>query len=115
MANFSCLAAARSALLRRADWDVEEQGLFGAPELRVVVGGDAHVSVRKALAMLGLGRSRVTVVPADGKGRMRADALPRIDDRTIVCIQAGNVNTGAFDPAGEICRQARSHGAWVHG
>jgi glutamate/tyrosine decarboxylase-like PLP-dependent enzyme len=114
MANFSCLAAARSALLRRAGWDGEEQGLFGAPELRVVVGADVHVSVCKALAMLGLGRSRVTVVPADEQGRMRADALPRMDDRTIVCIQAGNVNTGAFDPAAEICRQARTQGAWVH-
>lgn len=114
MANFSCLAAARSTLLRRAGWDVEERGLFGAPELKVIVGAEVHVSVLKALGMLGLGRSRVTVVPADDQGRMRADALPLVDDRTIICIQAGNVNTGAFDPAAEICRRAQRQGAWVH-
>jgi glutamate/tyrosine decarboxylase-like PLP-dependent enzyme len=114
MANFSCLAAARSVLLRRVGWDVEEQGLFGAPELKVIVGAEVHVSVRKALAMLGLGRSRVMVVPADNQGRMRADALPPVDARTIVCMQAGNVNTGAFDPAAEICSRARQEGAWVH-
>jgi glutamate/tyrosine decarboxylase-like PLP-dependent enzyme len=114
MANFSCLAAARSALLRRAGWNVEEQGLFGAPELKVIVGAEVHVSALKALSLLGLGRSRVTLVPADNQGRMRADSLPPLDDRTIVCIQAGNVNTGAFDPAAEICSNARHSGAWVH-
>ena len=114
MANFAGLAAARSALLRRAGWNVEEQGLFSAPELKVVVGEEVHVSVLKALSMLGLGRSRVIVVPADGQGRMRADSLPLLDDRTIVCIQAGNVNTGAFDPAADFCVRARTAGAWVH-
>lgn len=114
MANFSCLAAARSALLRRAGWNVEEQGLFGAPELKVVVGAEVHVSVLKALSLLGLGRSRVKVVPADGQGRMRTDSLPEVDDRTILCIQAGNVNTGAFDPAADACSCARKAGAWVH-
>ncbi len=114
MANFSCLAAARTALLRRAGWDPEERGLFGAPELSVVVGGEVHVSLLKALALLGLGRSRVTRVPVDSQGRIRARELPVLDDRTIVCIQAGNVNTGAFDPAADICPVARSRGAWVH-
>jgi glutamate/tyrosine decarboxylase-like PLP-dependent enzyme len=113
-ANFTCLAAARTALLKRAGWNVEESGLFGAPVLTVVVGGEVHVSALKALAMLGLGRSRVTKVPADDQGRMRADALPPLDQRTIVCIQAGNVNTGAFDLAGEICERAQRAGAWVH-
>jgi glutamate/tyrosine decarboxylase-like PLP-dependent enzyme len=113
-ANFACLAAARTALLGRAGWDVEDRGLYGAPELSVVVGGEVHVSALKPLAMLGLGRSRVTRVPADEQGRMRAAALPPLDDRTIVCIQAGNVNTGAFDPAAEICETARQAGAWVH-
>jgi glutamate/tyrosine decarboxylase-like PLP-dependent enzyme len=80
MANFSCLAAARSALLRRAGWNVEEQGLFKAPELKVIVGGEVHVSALKALAMLGLGRSRVSVAPADDQGRMRADCLPKLDE-----------------------------------
>jgi len=114
MANFSGLAAARSAILNRAGWNVEEDGLFGAPPITVVVGGEVHVSVLRALTVLGLGRSRVITVPADDQGRMRADALPKLDDRTIVCIQAGNVNTGAFDPAKEICARAREAGAWIH-
>jgi glutamate/tyrosine decarboxylase-like PLP-dependent enzyme len=114
MANFSALAAARTGLLKRSGWDVEEDGLFGAPPIQVVVGAEVHVSVLKALSMLGLGRSRVITVPADGQGRMRPDALPPLDDRTVVCIQAGNVNTGAFDPAQEICSRARDAGAWVH-
>jgi len=114
MANFSALAAVRTALLKRAGWNVEEDGLFGAPPIKVVVGAEVHVSVLKALSMLGLGRSRVITVSADGQGRMRPDALPALDDRTIVCIQAGNVNTGAFDPAGDICSRAHEAGAWVH-
>ena len=114
VANFSCLAAARSALLRRIGWNPDEQGLFGAPELKVVVGDEVHVSVLKALSLLGLGRSRVIRVPVDDQGRIRARALPTLDDRTILCLQAGNVNTGAFDPAADICSQARSRGAWVH-
>jgi glutamate/tyrosine decarboxylase-like PLP-dependent enzyme len=114
MANFSGLAAARSALLGRVGWNVEDNGLFEAPPLRVVVGQEVHVSLLRALAMVGLGRSRVITVPADKQGRMRADALPPLDERTIVCIQAGNVNTGAFDPAREICARARAAGAWVH-
>lgn len=114
MANFTGLAAARHALLKKAGWDVEEQGLFGAPPLHVVVGGEVHVALLKALALLGLGRARVTTVPADGQGRMRAELLPPLDKRTIVCIQAGNVNTGAFDPAAAICERAHQAGAWVH-
>jgi glutamate/tyrosine decarboxylase-like PLP-dependent enzyme len=70
--------------------------------------------VLKALSMLGLGRSRLARVPADGQGRMRPDALPQLDDHTLVCLQAGNVNTGAFDPAGEVCARAHEAGAWVH-
>ena len=114
MANFSGLAAARSALLQRNGWNVEEDGMFGAPPVRVVVGAEVHVSVLKALTMLGLGRSRVITVPADDQGRMRADSLPALDEHTLVCLQAGNVNTGAFDPAKEICPRAREAGAWVH-
>jgi len=114
LANFSGLAAARSAVLQRAGWNVEEDGLIGAPRIQVVVGQEVHVSVMRALTMLGLGRSRVITVPADGQGRMRADALPPLDEHTIICIQAGNVNTGAFDPAGDICARAREAGAWVH-
>jgi glutamate/tyrosine decarboxylase-like PLP-dependent enzyme len=114
MANFSGLAAARHALLSREGWDVESQGLFGAPPITVMVGEEVHVSVLKALGMLGLGRDRVLRVPVDGQGRMRASDLPRIEGPTIVCTQAGNVNTGAFDPAEEICRTTRPLGAWVH-
>src|SRR5579863_4414950 len=113
LANFTGLAAARTAVLKRAGWNVEEDGLFGAPPIHVVVGEEVHVSLLKALSMLGLGRSRVTRVPADAQGRMRADALPPLDDRTLVCVQAGNVNTGAFDPAGEICARAQAAGSWV--
>lgn len=114
MANYAGLAAARHALLQRAGWDVENDGLFGAPPLTVVVGEEVHVSLLKALGMLGLGRKRVSRVAVDGQGRIRAEALPKLDERTIVCIQAGNVNTGAFDPAEPICQAAREAGAWVH-
>ena len=114
MANFTCLAAARYALLERSGWDVEADGLFGAPPLTVVVGDEVHVSVMKALGLLGLGRSRVVRVPTDGQGRMRADRLPPLDPRTIICIQAGNVNTGACDPVGDVSRAAHESGAWLH-
>ncbi len=114
MANFTALAAARHAVLRAFEWDVEGQGLFGAPPITVVVGEEVHVSLLKALSLLGLGRERVVRVPVDDQGRMRADALPALSGPTIVCIQAGNVNSGAFDPAGEICRVAHEAGAWVH-
>jgi glutamate/tyrosine decarboxylase-like PLP-dependent enzyme len=114
MANFCALAAARHTLLARAGWDVEADGLFGAPPITVVVGAEVHMSLLKALTMLGMGRDRVVRVPVDGQGRMRADALPHLDERTILCIQAGNVNTGAFDPAPAICPEARSTGAWIH-
>src|ERR1700676_2684401 len=114
MANFTCLAAARHALLERAGWNVEENGLFGAPPLTVVVSDEVHVSVLKALSMLGLGRARVLRLATDDQGRIKSDSLPAFDDRTIICIQAGNVNTGAFDPAAEICSRARRNNAWVH-
>jgi glutamate/tyrosine decarboxylase-like PLP-dependent enzyme len=114
MANFTALAAARHALLARAGWDAEGDGLFGAPPITVVVGEEAHASVFKSLNMLGLGRNRVIRVPVDGQGRMRADAVPHLDARTILCLQAGNVNTGAFDPAPAICPAARAAGAWIH-
>ncbi|HSB02407.1 MAG TPA: pyridoxal-dependent decarboxylase, partial [Anaerolineales bacterium] len=103
MANFSGLAAARHAVLKQAGWDVEAQGLFGAPPITVIVGDEVHVSLLKALNLLGLGRERVVRIAVDNQGRMRADALPKISGPTIVCIQAGNVNSGAFDPADVIC------------
>lgn len=116
MANFTGLAAARHRVLERAGWDVEANGLFGAPAIDVIVGDEAHVSLYKSLGMLGLGRERVIKVPVDGQGRMRADALPAIGRPAIVCLQAGNVNTGAFDPAGEIIPKVKAANAdaWVH-
>jgi glutamate/tyrosine decarboxylase-like PLP-dependent enzyme len=114
MANMTCLMAARHALLARVGWDVEAQGLFGAPAFPVVVGGEIHASMRKALAMAGLGRDRVITVPTDSQGRMRSDAFPTLNAPALICIQAGNVNTGAFDPASEICAAANESGSWVH-
>ncbi len=114
MANFSGLLAARHALLKNAGWDVERDGLFGAPPITVIVGDEVHTSLLRALMLVGLGRDRVIRVPADGQGRMIANRLPRISGPAIVCIQAGNVNTGACDPASEICAAAHEAGAWVH-
>ena len=114
MANFTALAAARHAVLGRVGWDAEARGLFGAPEIQVVVSQEAHPSVIKALGMLGMGRERVVKVPVDGQGRMLAGALPQLHGPSIVCTQVGNVNTGSFDPVAEICRRAHEAGAWVH-
>lgn len=114
MANFTGLAAARHAVLSRVGWDVELQGLFGAPPITVVVGAEVHPTLLKALGLLGLGRDRVIRVPVDGQGRILADAFPPLFGPAIVCIQAGNVNTGAFDPAQDICGLAHAAGAWVH-
>jgi glutamate/tyrosine decarboxylase-like PLP-dependent enzyme len=114
MANFTCLASARHALLRAAGWDVESQGLFGAPSITVVIGEQAHPSILKSLSMLGMGRERVLCVPADDQGRMRFDLLPEVSGPAIVCVQAGNVNTGAFDPIEQICTAVKDRGIWVH-
>ncbi|MDO8539530.1 MAG: aminotransferase class V-fold PLP-dependent enzyme [Opitutaceae bacterium] len=114
VANLTALAAARHVVLKRAGWDVEADGLFGAPPITVVIGAEAHPSLTKALGILGLGRNRVVKVPVDAQGRLRVDLLPPIAGPTIVCAQAGNVNTGAFDPIAEICRRAHAAGGWVH-
>ncbi len=114
VANMTALAAARHRVLARVGWAVEADGLFGAPPITVIVGEEVHPTVAKALGVLGLGRARVTRVPVDRQGRMLAAALPKIAGPTIVCLQAGNVNTGAFDPIAEIAPAARDAGAWVH-
>jgi glutamate/tyrosine decarboxylase-like PLP-dependent enzyme len=114
MANFTALAAARHSLLEAQGWDVEASGLFGAPPITVIVGDEVHVSLLKALSMLGLGRDRVVRVPVDGQGRMIPAQIPQIEGPTIVCLQAGNVNTGAFDPTDEIASKLQGTGAWVH-
>jgi glutamate/tyrosine decarboxylase-like PLP-dependent enzyme len=117
-ANYVGLAAARGAVLKRAGWNVNANGLFGAPPIHVVTGDDAHTTVFSALQFLGLGHDRVIRVATDDQGRMRTDAFARaVDGLTgpmIVITQAGQLNTGAFDPIGEILPIARQHGAWIH-
>ncbi len=115
MANAAALTAARDQQLARAGWDVQADGLFGAPELTVVVGEKAHSTLIKALGLIGLGRERVRRIPADDQGRMRADCLPAdVTGPVVVCVQAGEVNTGAFDPFSGIIEWARERQAWVH-
>ncbi len=114
MANFAGLAAARHAVLADAGWDVEAKGLTGAPPVSILAGAEAHSTLFKALGLLGLGRDSVIRVPADDQGRMRPEALPAIAGPAILCLQAGNVNSGAFDPATALIPTARAAGAWVH-
>ena len=114
MANFTALAAARRTVLLAHGHDADRHGLGGAPEITVVVGEQAHATLYKALGMLGLGRDRVVRVPVDDQGRMRADMLPHLSGPAIVCTQAGNVNTGAFDPVGAVCDAVRANDVWVH-
>ncbi len=113
-ASLCGLVAGRDYLLRKNGWDVSSRGLFGAPEIRVVLGAGAHSTVYKALSILGLGKDRLIQVPTDEQGRMRADSLPELDSNTLLILQAGNVNSGAFDPFVEICSKARAADAWVH-
>ena len=118
LANFTCLAAARHAVLRREGWNVETQGLQRAPRVRVIIGNEAHVTVIGALRYLGFGSEELEVIDVDAQGRMRADALARALSTTagptIVCAQAGNVSTGGSDPFADIVGAAHRHGAWVH-
>jgi len=114
MANATCLAAGRDAVLARHGWDAAGQGLVGAPPVTVVVGAEVHATVRKALGLIGLGRDRAMVLPADGQGRIDPAALPPLRGPALVCVQAGNVNSGASDPFPPLIAWAREHGAWVH-
>lgn len=114
VAHITALTAARHVVLEKAGWNVEADGLFGAPPITVITSAEAHPALYKALGVVGLGRNRVVKVPVDSQGRMRAEAMPRISGPTIVCVQAGNVNTGAFDPTGEISDLAHDAGAFVH-
>jgi len=113
VANFVGLAAGRHAVLARAGWNVEADGLFGAPPITVIVGAEAHPTLIKALGMLGLGRNRVVRVPVDGQGRMRPEALPPVSGPTIICTQVGNVNTGACDDVAAVRARAGAS-AWIH-
>ena len=119
MANFSCLAAARHEVLRRVGWNVERDGLQGAPEVTAIVGAERHETVDVALRFLGLGEARSVVVPADDQGRIRLDALADTlaqvgDNPLIVSLQAGNVHSGAFDPIRDAVDLAHRYEAWVH-
>ena len=119
IANFTCLAAARHDVLRRAGWDVERDGLRGAPPVTVIVGEERHETVDVALRFLGLGEGRSIAVPADDQGRIRLDAFADTlaavgNNSVIVCLQAGNVHSGAFDPIAAAVDLAHQYGAWVH-
>ncbi len=114
VAHLTALAAARHAVLERAGWDVESDGLFGAPPITVIIGEEAHPTLYKALGIIGLGRKRVVAVPADNQGRMQIGKIPKISGPAILCVQAGNVNTGSFDSISEACDFAGGNGAWVH-
>ncbi len=112
--TIGCLTAARRTLLGRLGWNFDAQGLDGAPPLRVVISETAHITVKKALRLLGFGLERVILAPVDGQGRVDPARLPSLDDRTILCLQAGEVNTGSFDPFAAILPVARAAGAWTH-
>jgi glutamate/tyrosine decarboxylase-like PLP-dependent enzyme len=114
VANLTAVLAARDTLLARVGWDVDADGLAGAPPLRMVAGAEIHVSVAKALRAAGLGRNQLEIVPTDTFGRLDAGQLPDLDDRTIVLLQAGNVNTGHSDPFDAVISAAHHAGAWVH-
>ena len=114
IANFASLAAARNRVYRDVGWNVEADGLYGAPPISILVGEEVHPTVIKGLGLLGFGRERVIRLEVDGQGRIDPTRLPQVKGPTIVCTQAGNVNTGAFDPVGDICDAVKPSGAWVH-
>ena len=118
VANFVCLAAARDEVLRKAGWNADADGLFGAPPITVLIGDDAHTTVFSALQFLGLGHDRVVRIPTDAQGRMLvqafAKAIAKVDGPSIVIAQAGQINTGAFDNFAEIIPLAKKAGAWLH-
>jgi glutamate/tyrosine decarboxylase-like PLP-dependent enzyme len=117
VANATCIAAARDALLADHGWDVQRDGLFGAPPVQVVIGAKAHSTLRKSLGLVGLGRERVILVPADDHGRLIAGQLPDVDPAdgpVLVCAQAGEVNTGAFDPFELLAEWVAARGGWLH-
>ncbi|WP_408895219.1 pyridoxal phosphate-dependent decarboxylase family protein [Paenibacillus taichungensis] len=114
IATLCGLSAGRNQLLKRMNWDIAEKGMFGAPKVRVIVGGEAHGSVFKALRILGFGNKDIEIAPTDDQGRIIPSSLPTLSKNCLIVIQAGNVNTGAFDPIHEICQLAASEGAWVH-
>ena len=113
-ADITALLGARHALLRRGGWDLTSQGLAGSPPIRVVLGEQVHTTMLRALRVIGIGERQIVRVPADDQGRMILGKVPKLDGSTIICVQAGNVDSGAFDPLRPICELARDAGAWVH-
>jgi glutamate/tyrosine decarboxylase-like PLP-dependent enzyme len=113
MANFTALVVARHELLKKMGWDSEAHGLFHAPEITVITGNEVHVSILKALGLAGYGRERIIRVPADNQGRIIASKIPEVDGPTLICLQAGNVNSGSVDPIEEICSRKKEN-VWVH-
>ena len=114
VANFTALAAARNHVFKKAGWDVEADGLIGAPDLQIIISEESHPTVYKSLAMLGLGRNRVTKVKTDDQGRMDISSFPEVKENSIVITQAGNINSGACDPISEICDLVKNKNSWVH-
>lgn len=114
MANFCGVLAARHSIYQRKGWDSKAKGINGAPPIRVVVGEEIHASMLRALIFAGFGTDNLVKVPTDSEGRIIAEKMPELDDSTLVCLQAGNVNTGAIDPIREVCMTAKEKGAWVH-
>jgi glutamate/tyrosine decarboxylase-like PLP-dependent enzyme len=114
MADVTALAAARYDVLRKAGWNLQQDGLFGAPPVTVIVGEEVHATMLKALRLLGFGNAQVRTVATDAQGRMKASEIPRVSGPVIICVQVGNVNTGACDLVADVCEIAREMGAWVH-
>ena len=114
MANFSGVIAARYQLSRRMGWDIKSRGMNNAPPIRVIAGEEVHASMQRALILAGFGLDEIIKVPTDDQGRIIAEKIPELDASTLVCVQAGNVNTGAIDPIKKICLAAKDKGAWVH-
>jgi glutamate/tyrosine decarboxylase-like PLP-dependent enzyme len=114
MATFCGLAAARYSLLLKQDWDINKKGLNRAPDLRIITGNQAHSTVLKAISLLGFGTDNIEWIDTDDQGRIRSDLIPELDEKSIVILQAGNVNSGSFDDFQTICTKARAAGAWVH-
>ncbi|TAI49155.1 pyridoxal phosphate-dependent decarboxylase family protein [Flagellimonas allohymeniacidonis] len=114
MANLCALAAARFQLLKNLGWDINEKGLIGAPNIRIIAHEQVHASVKKTLALLGFGKNSLEWIPSDDQGRLMLDTLPKLDSSCLVLLQAGNVNTGGYDPFDKVCDMANAVGAWVH-
>ncbi len=114
MASFCGLAAARYRILKNQAWDLTEQGMLGAPPIRIVAGKHAHSTILKAVSLLGFGKANIEWVDVDDQGRIIPEAIPELDDKSILILQAGNVNSGSFDPFENICAKAKEEGAWIH-